>query len=313
MNDREHVWAIVLAGGDGLRLSEWTADHSGRAVPKQYCSFGRPRCMLRWGLDRAAGVVPRERVLIVVAREHRRFWEPELSDFPAGNVIVQPQNRGTAAGLLLPLSHPGLRRDTRARVLVLASDHHVGNERKLRESLDLALDVRGRKAGRVLLLGMTPSDLDDDYGWIVPASRPADGIRRVAHFAEKPGPDEARALMKRGALVNSLMLVAQARLFRQLYEEALPETFVALRDALGDPAAPESLDAIYARIPNSDLSRDVLAPSVRRLSVVHVPACGWSDLGTPHRLRTFGIREPDRVHRGTPVGRAPGGSIPLVA
>jgi mannose-1-phosphate guanylyltransferase len=228
-------------------------------------------------------------------------------------VIVQPQNRGTAAGLLLPLSHPGLRRDTRARVLVLASDHHVGDERTLRESLDLAVDVRGRQIGRVLLLGMTPSDLDDDYGWIVPASPPADGIRRVAHFAEKPGPDEARALRKRGALVNSLMLVAQARLIRQLYEEALPETFVALRDALGDLAGPEPLDAIYARIPTSDLSRDVLAPSVRRLSVVHVPACGWSDLGTPLRLRTIGICHPREVHREALVGGAPGGSIPLLA
>ena len=301
MNDREHVWAIVLAGGDGLRLSEWTADQSGRAVPKQYCSFGRPRSMLRWALDRAGGVVPRERVLIVVAREHRRFWEPELSDFPVGNVIVQPQNRGTAAGLLLPLSHPCLRRDTRARVLVLASDHHVGDERKLRESLDLALDVRGRLGRRLLLLGMTPGDLDDEFGWIVPAPRSAGGIHRVAHFAEKPGPDGARALVKRGALVNSLMFVAQADLIRRLYEEALPETFRALRDGLA-AVGPEPLDEIYARIPTSDLSRDVLAPSVRHLSVVRVPPCGWSDLGTPQRLRTFGIREPGEVHRGTPSG-----------
>ena len=252
-------------------------------------------------------------MLVVVAKEHRRFWEPELSDFPVENVIVQPQNRGTAAGLLLPLSHPCLRRDTKARVLVLASDHHVGDERKLRESLDLALDVRGRQAGRVLLLGMTPGNLDHDFGWIVPASRSTGGIRRVAHFAEKPGPAEARALMKRGALVNSLMLVAQAGLIRQLFEEALPETFRALRDGLSEPAGPEPLDEIYARIPTSDLSRDVLAPSVRHLSVVHVPVCGWSDLGTPQRLRSFGIREPGEVHLGTPSGRPPDGSIPLVA
>ena len=299
MNDREHVWAIVLAGGDGLRISEWTADHSGRAVPKQYCSFGRPRSMLRWALDRAGGVAPRERVLVVVAKEHRRFWEPELSDCPVENVIVQPQNRGTAAGLLLPLSHPRLRRDTRARVLVLASDHHVGDERKLRESLDLALDVRGRQAGRALLLGMTPMDLDHDFGWIVPTSRASGRIRRVAHFSEKPGPEEARVLMRRGGLVNSLMLVGQVELLLRLYEAALPATVRALREGLGGASGQEGLDETYARIPSSDFSREVLAPSVRHLSVVRVPRCGWSDLGTPQRLRNFGIRAPAGVHAAT--------------
>jgi ribosomal protein L36 len=34
--------------------------------------------MLRWAIDRACSVVPRERVVIVVAEQHRRFWEHEL-------------------------------------------------------------------------------------------------------------------------------------------------------------------------------------------------------------------------------------------
>jgi mannose-1-phosphate guanylyltransferase len=143
--------------------------------------------MLRWALERACSVVPKDHVLTVVAEQHRRFWEPELSDFPLDNVVVQPRNRGTGAGLLLPLLRLHRHRDALARVLVLASDHYVEDEQTLRESLDLALDVRGRQSGRLLLLGMTPRDLDPDFGWIVPASRASGGIRRVAHFAEKPG------------------------------------------------------------------------------------------------------------------------------
>ncbi len=299
MKGREHAWAIVLAAGDGLRLSEWTADRSGRAVPKQYCSFGQPRSMLRWALERAGSVVPRGHVLVVVAKQHRRFWEPELSDFPVGNVLVQPRNRGTGAGLLLPLLHPRLRRDAMARVLVLASDHHVEDEGRLRESLDLALDVRGRERGRLLLLGMTPRNLDHDFGWIVPTSGASGRIRHVAHFSEKPGLEGARVLMKRGALVNSLILVAQVELMLRLYGEALPGTLRAFRDGPGGAVAEERLDEIYARIPTSDFSREVLAPSVRHLSVVQVPRCGWSDLGTPQRLKTFGIRAPAEVHAGT--------------
>jgi mannose-1-phosphate guanylyltransferase len=306
---REHAWAIVLAAGDGLRLSEWTADRSGRAVPKQYCSFGRPSSMLRWALDRACSVVPKEHVVTVVAEQHRRFWQRELSDFPVGNVLVQPRNRGTGAGLLLPLLHLSRHRDAVARVLVLASDHHVKNERTLRESLDSALDVRGRERERLLLLGMTPQGLDHDYGWIVPASRGPAAIRRVAHFSEKPGAEGARGLMQRGALVNSLMLVAQGELILRLYAKALPGLLCALLEGLSDAAGHEPLDEVYAAIATTDFSRDVLARSVRSLSVVQVPRCGWSDLGTPQRLRAFGIRAPGDVHAGTASRRPPDGSI----
>jgi mannose-1-phosphate guanylyltransferase len=266
--------------------------------------------MLRWALDRACGVVPKEHVLTVVAEQHRRFWEPELSGFPPDNVVVQPRNRGTGAGLLLPLLRLCRHRDAAARVLVLASDHHVENEQTLRESLDMALDVRGRESSRLLLLGMTPRDVDPDFGWIVPAPRPSRGIHRVAHFAEKPGLDGARLLMQRGALVNSLMLVAPGELILRLYEETLPKILRALLDGTSDAAGHERLGEIYASIPTSDFSRDVLARSVRHLSVVPVPRCGWSDLGTPARLRTFGIHPPGRVPVGTAFGSARVGSIP---
>jgi len=266
--------------------------------------------MLRWALERACSVVPKEHVVIVVAEQHRRFWEHELSDFPLENVVVQPRNRGTGAGLLLPLLRLCQHRDALARVLVLASDHYVEDERTLRESLDLALDAGGREGGRLLLLGMTPNGLDHDFGWIVPASRASGGIRRVAHFAEKPGPEEAQALMRRGALVNSLMLVAPAELIQRLYRETLPEIFGALLDCPNDAGGHEQLDEVYESIPTSDFSRDVLARSICHLSVVRVPRCGWSDLGTPERLRTFGIRTPGRVPVGMAPGWAPGASIP---
>ena len=54
--------------------------------------------MLRWALERACGVVPREHVLIVVAEQHRRFWEHELSDFPLDNTSRWPRAGGATSG-----------------------------------------------------------------------------------------------------------------------------------------------------------------------------------------------------------------------
>jgi mannose-1-phosphate guanylyltransferase len=78
----EHLWALVLAAGEGSRIRHLTTDAQGRSVPKQYASFNGGASMLRQTLDRAMRLVPRERVAVVVARGHREFWARELADLP---------------------------------------------------------------------------------------------------------------------------------------------------------------------------------------------------------------------------------------
>jgi len=124
MRKSEHLWAILLAAGDGLRVRSFTTDARGASIPKQYCAFDGRHSMLRWAVNRAARLVPKRQIVAVVARQHQRLWQRELSDLAPENLLVQPQNKGTAAGLLLPLLDI-LRRDPQATILVLPSDHFV--------------------------------------------------------------------------------------------------------------------------------------------------------------------------------------------
>src|SRR5262245_54650103 len=155
-NSDENVrsWALVLAAGDGTRLRELTT-RDGHATPKQFCSLRGGGSLLSGALARAARCVPRKRILVVVAEEHRRFWEPELADLPADDVVVQPKNRGTAAGILLPLLTV-LERDPEARLAILPSDHFVAREHVIAESLRLALASLEEGSGGMTLLGITP-------------------------------------------------------------------------------------------------------------------------------------------------------------
>ena len=114
MRGNNGLWAIILAAGDGSRVSALTTDAVGSVVPKQFCSFGGEKTMLRWALDRARSIVPAEHVVTVVAEQHARFWAGELAGVSPENVVVQPHNRGTAAGLLLPLLHVVRRCDARS-------------------------------------------------------------------------------------------------------------------------------------------------------------------------------------------------------
>jgi mannose-1-phosphate guanylyltransferase len=133
-----HTWALVLAAGEGSRLRTLTTTHNGVAVPKQFCSLLGGPSLLQEALQRAETIAPRSRICTIVAAQHRRWWEGPLGSLPPRNVIVQPQNRGTAAGLLLPMLHIAAR-DPRARVVVLPSDHHVRDELILGRSLRQAV------------------------------------------------------------------------------------------------------------------------------------------------------------------------------
>jgi mannose-1-phosphate guanylyltransferase len=299
-----HLWAVVLAGGDGQRVASLTAGDDGQPIPKQYCAFGGRESMIRWAFARALGVVARDRILFVVAEQHRRYWERELADIPAGNILVQPRNRGTAAGVLLAAVHVLFRRDPKARLLMLPSDHYVADEDVLRDALLDVLRTRDSRHRRILLLGMTPEKCDADYGWILPAGRGAQA--GVAHFVEKPNLDGALALMRRGALVNSFMFVAQASALLRACQQTVPElvqAFVA-REAAG--AAAPSLTDFYRNLPSADMSRDVLTKLTASLAVVRIPPCGWSDLGTPARLHAYQSRQPRiaQLPDGTPAQRS---------
>ncbi len=283
-------WAVVLAGGEGRRVSAITRGASGEPAPKQYCSFGKGEPLVARAVRRAAGVVPRERILVVVAQEHRHHWREALSDLPRENIIVQPRNRGTAAGLLLPVLDVLLLRDRDARLLVLPADHHVGSEDVLKEALRAAAAAVRRPDAPVVLLGMAREDGDhdyDEYGWLVPAAGPVGSVRPVLGFVEKPHPEKSEELQRTGAIVNSFILASRARTLVRLYEEALPELVRALVPVVLDGRPEAALRELYDAMLGHDFSRAVLERFPEALGVLAVPPCGWSDLGTPARLRRF--------------------------
>jgi mannose-1-phosphate guanylyltransferase len=289
-SDVRRVWAIILAGGEGSRVRSLTTSACGECAPKQFCSFGTEACLLRRAIDRAAGVVPRRRIVPVVAKSHRRWWESELSDLPAANIVAQPLNRGTACGILLPLICI-LQRDPRAQVVVIPSDHFVEDEPRLREAVLDAVLAADEDDGRVVLLGMTPRACDTEYGWIVPAVGKHvwdTSVQRVETFVEKPDGEKARSLMGRGAVLNSFIFVGSGRALLGLYQRAAPHLPAWFAGWKADaPDGRSRLETLYESLPSCDFSRDVLEHSCDRLWLVRAPECGWIDLGTPERLRSF--------------------------
>src|SRR5688572_24445277 len=204
---QQNTWALVLAAGEGSRLRTLTVDATGTAVPKQFCSLDGGPSLLQEALHRAQAVAPRERICTVVAEQHRRWWQGALWSLPAANVIVQPRNRGTALGILLPVLKI-LARDPLARIVFLPADHYVRDEHVLARALGVAVQDLKRHPNELLLLGIAPEEADPELGYIVPDLPEAGGALNVQRFVEKPAVAAARELIGAGGLWNSFIFAA---------------------------------------------------------------------------------------------------------
>lgn len=284
------LWIVVLAAGDGSRVRALTRDRYGAPAPKQYSTVDGTSTLLDLTLQRAARIAAPERTAIVVAREHRRWWEPELARLSPRSVIVQPENRGTAAGILLPLLWISAR-DPEARLVVLPSDHGVASEDILIDAISTAVDCTPRSDSPIVLLGVRPQRPEPGYGWIVPHRSNAPPPYEVAHFREKPDPAVSSRLLDRGGLVNSFIMIAGSRSLIEQFRTVTPRlwsSFLPIRRSIGAGTltCPE-LAHHYRSVPKLDFSKDLLERAARALRVFPAPPCGWCDLGTRERFAAY--------------------------
>jgi len=287
-------WALILAGGEGSRLRSLTTDGTGLSVPKQYCSLRGGPSLLQEAVDRASAVAPLTRVVVVVASEHRRWWFSQLAALPTQNIVVQPENRGTAHGVLLPLLEIMVR-DPDARVSLLPADHFVRDEPILARTLQRAMELSLVFRDDVYLLGVEPDEPDTELGYIVPAERPGAAPTPVVRFTEKPQLAEAQQLRSAGALWNVFIAAGTGTALLRLFGPRFAATRIRMETLLADSRASKRDRAwrdLYADLPTLDFSRDVLAEHAAGLKVLAVPACGWTDLGTPRRVEQALARHP---------------------
>ena len=223
-----HVWALVLAAGDGARIAAFTQDASGRAVPKQYCSFGAPVSLLRRTVDRAARMVAGDRVA-------DRGGRAAPAVVGGGSGGVPPSQHRDPTGEQGDGDRPPARRHARLAAGSKRALHRLSVGRLRRGRGRPPRRCGGGSAGDALgppphrAAGDGAGRADPEYGWIVCGRPSATGVREVLSFREKPDRDTAALLRKRGALVNSFILVGTGATLVELFEQTIGNVVQAFR------------------------------------------------------------------------------------
>lgn len=288
--------AIILAGGEGQRLQPFIRRLRGDTLPKQYVNFIGTHSMLEHTYHRAEKLITPECLFTVVTKDHLKYDDvyQQLSSRPKGTVIIQPENKDTGPGLLLPLMYL-IKRYPESVVAVFPADHFILEEDLFMGHVDLACRAVEQDASLLVLLGMEPFGPEPEYGYILPdgaMNRPTpSGIRKVSRFIEKPGPHAAYELIQRGGLWNTLVMAFKAKTFLDLVRRAVPalyHSFQRIGKALGTAREMDVVDDSYREMEPLNFSKGLLettpAQHLLRLSVLPVRGVFWNDWGSEVRI-----------------------------
>jgi mannose-1-phosphate guanylyltransferase len=284
------LWAIVLAGGEGVRLRPLVRQMLGEERPKQFVKLLGPRSLLRQTLDRVALGISPDRTVVVTVRRHTDYVAEEFTGVARPPyLLAQPEDRGTAAAILYAAQWIAWR-DPAATIAVFPSDHFILGEATFMAHVQEVAGALDHHPDRVVLLGGQPTSPECEYGWIEPGP-PLDGHRGVVsavrRFWEKPPEAVAQTCLSTGCLWNTAITVARARALGEIGARALPEMsgrLAGLERFLDSDREVTAVEEAYALIPRASFSRAVLEPHPEHLGVSPLPRVTWCDLGSPRRV-----------------------------
>jgi mannose-1-phosphate guanylyltransferase len=297
-------WAIVLSGGEGANTWRQVNSYPSGPRPRQYCKFADGRTPIEQTLDRATSMVPWQNVLTVIGRAHQKYLVESRTRPLPGSLIEQPLNLGTALGIMLPATFVS-EIDPDATLIILPADHFVHPEELFLQHAARAVALVEEHPDRLILVGVPADRPETQYGWIVPEPGqdvPSAGIDdppllRVKHFREKPGYDEAIALMREDALWSTMVIVVKVKALWTLLRTCLPDLMTpfdafrqilrAVREGEVEPLVRgHALSDLYEKLRPVDFSKEILEhPRAHgQLSVMPMLNVTWADWGRSKHL-----------------------------
>uniref|UniRef100_Q3APK3 Mannose-6-phosphate isomerase, type 2 n=1 Tax=Chlorobium chlorochromatii (strain CaD3) TaxID=340177 RepID=Q3APK3_CHLCH len=282
---RQHVYAVVMGGGFGKKL--WPV--SKRKRPKQFIDLFNDGTMILKTLQRIAGLVPEENILVITSALGKQLLLELSPHFQESNIIVEPACRNTAPCIALASAHIK-KRDPEALTIILPADHLVRDSDAFELIMQAAL-LQAQHSMGLVTLGIMPTRPETAYGYIqateslpMPEGFGVDDrfkLFAVKAFAEKP--DYATALNfleTRDFYWNSGIFVWHIKAIWQEFQRSMPDLyhdFLTIYNHLGTQSEQKIIEDVYSWIHPCSIDRGIMEKAERVF--VLTGEFGWTDLG----------------------------------
>jgi mannose-1-phosphate guanylyltransferase len=280
--EKEMPVALLLAGGDGKRLNEFTRQITGTSIPKQYCRLLGNSSLLEATLCRTELFTLKRKTHIVINLDHVPLAREQLLDLPDANIFVQPENRDTGPGLIFALLRlQQLYRDP--TIAVFPTDHFIDNSKAFMAHATRAARLVECMPDRIAVLGIVPDRPETGYGYLIPGD-PIDkngGAFHVRSFCEKPCLSAAMKVMSLGGLWNTFVMAFKLSAMLQIFEQIVPDKFHAMAV---EGQSPHRMFRAYRKLDPWSFSAEVLTRIPERMVMLKIEDVYWSDWGTPELI-----------------------------
>ncbi|MBQ9585391.1 MAG: mannose-1-phosphate guanylyltransferase [Muribaculaceae bacterium] len=270
-------FCVIMCGGVGSRF--WP--YSREAMPKQFIDFlGTGRSLLQLTVDRLAGIVPIENIIMLTNEQYSSIIQEQLPELKPEQILLEPARRNTAPCNAWAAWHiKALNPD--AKIMVAPSDHMVLKQHDFEENVIKAF-VFVEKNDAIVTFGVKPSRPETGYGYIQEGEHVDELFSKVKTFTEKPNKELANVFLESGEFYwNSGMFFWGVDTIINAIRTLAPEIADIFDHAnmfYGTPQEQEYINEHYSDCPNISIDYAVMEKSSNVF--VEKVDFGWSDLGT---------------------------------
>lgn len=297
MKNNRHIYAVILAGGEGTRFVPYSTPEK----PKQFLLItDGKRTMIQKTFDRITKFVEPDRCYISTNNKYRSLVGEQLPQVPEENIIGEPLKKNTAPAIAL-VSYLIHKRDPDAVTLFVPADHYVsdidGAVSSYKRATNLAADE-----DVLVTFGISPAFASPDYGYIKRGEcyRSTDACA-VEKFVEKPSAGTAKEYIESGNYYwNSGMFVWKAKSIIDAVHKHMPKMASQLTSLKIDKSGAVDhiwLGEFFTNVDSISIDYGVMEKADN--AVVFPFESPWSDVGTWKGLadlsKRFGLKLPDIV------------------
>ena len=279
---------IILCGGSGTRLWPLSRD----TFPKQFINLNGPNSPLLETIKRCGLIKGISPPVLVCGEEHRFLVAEQLrsTGIDSFTVLLEPVAKNTAPALAYAANY--ILKKENANLLVLPSDHFIGNDDSFLEAVQKAVAYSENQF--LVTFGVEPVRAETAYGYIRKGESKEDAVCLVEEFVEKPPRDLAQKYIDSGSyLWNSGMFVFQASSYLNELSRKRPDTYQKISNLMSTLEDEKDFvrisKASYEQIDSESVDYAVME-SAKNAVVVSLDA-NWSDLGSWDAMHAASVKD----------------------